>query len=172
MLEDDVYGFLAPDTPRPLSAYAPDHSYYLISTSKSIAPGLRVGYTLCPEGMQHRIANTVRATIWETAPLMGELVTRWIEDGTAERIIEYKRAEVKARDDLASAFLGPSPIVSPHRWIPLPEPWQPEEFAQECRKRGVIISPAAAFAMNRDRIPIAVRVCLHPSPSASSSGAV
>lgn len=160
VLEDDVYGFLAPDAPRPLAAYAPEHSFYLIGTSKSLAPGLRVGYTVCPAGMQPRIANTVRATIWEAAPLMGELVTKWIKDGTAERIIRYKRAEVKARHDLASALLGPGSPLSPHRWIPLPEPWQPEEFTQECRRRGVIISPGAAFAMNRDRIPIAVRICL------------
>ena len=60
ILEDDVYGFLAPEAPVPLAAYAPANTYYLLGTSKSIAPGLRVGFAICPRGMQQRIANTVR----------------------------------------------------------------------------------------------------------------
>jgi DNA-binding transcriptional MocR family regulator len=95
VLEDDVYGFLVPNAPLPLAAYAPENTYYLLGTSKSLAPGIRVGYAVCPRGMQQRVASTLRTTLWETSPLMTALLTKWIQDGTAERTIERKRVEVE-----------------------------------------------------------------------------
>jgi len=168
VLEDDVYGFLAPDAPLPLAAYAPDNTYYLVSTSKSIAPGLRVAYALCPRGMQSRIANTIRTTIWETSPLMTGLVTKWLQDGTAGRTIAFKRTEVASRHELAKRVLPQitSPAhATPHWWITLPEAWRAEDLTEECRKRGVGITPAATFAINRDDVPIAVRICLAAVPT-------
>ncbi len=163
VLEDDVYGFLAPEAPVPLAAYVPANTYYLLGTSKSIAPGLRVAFALCPRGMQQRIANTVRTTIWETSPLMSGLLAQWIQDGTADRIIAFKRGEVSSRHELAKRILSqttPPPQTTPHWWIALPEAWRAEDLTEECRKRGVGITPAAAFAVNRDDVPKAVRVCL------------
>jgi DNA-binding transcriptional MocR family regulator len=163
VLEDDVYGFLAPGAPVPLAAYAPANTYYLLGTSKSIAPGLRVAYAICPRGMQQRVANTVRTTIWETSPLMSALVAKWIQDGAADRTIAFKRAEVSSRHELARRILSqttPPAQTTPHWWIALPEAWRAEDLTEECRKRGVGITPAATFAINRDDVPIAVRICL------------
>jgi len=163
VLEDDVLGFLAPEAPLPLAAYAPANTYYLLGTSKSIAPGLRVAYTVCPRGMQQQVANTVRTTIWESSPLMSAVLAKWIQDGTADRTIAYKRAEVSSRHELAKRILSqttPPAHTTPHWWIALPKAWRAEGLTEECRKRGVGITPAAAFAVNRDDIPIAVRICL------------
>ncbi len=163
ILEDDVLGFLAPEAPLPLAAYAPANTYYLLGTSKSIAPGLRVAYAICPRGMQRQVANTIRTTIWETSPLMSALLAKWIQDGTADRTIAFKRAEVSSRHALAKRILSqttPPAHTTPHWWIALPEAWRAEDLTEECRKRGVGITPAAAFAVNRDDVPIAVRVCL------------
>ena len=163
ILEDDVYGFLAPGAPAPLASFAPANTYYLLGTSKSIAPGLRIGYVVCPRGMQQRVANTVRTTIWETSPLMSGLLTKWIQDGTADRTIALKRAEVSARHQLAKCILSqtPPPVdATPHWWIALPEAWRAESLTEECRTRGVGITPASAFAIDRDNVPIAVRICL------------
>jgi DNA-binding transcriptional MocR family regulator len=163
VLEDDVYGFLVPGAPVPLAAHAPANTYYLVGTSKSIAPGLRVAFAICPRGMQQRVANTVRTTVWETSPLMSALAAKWIEDGTADRTIAFKRAEVSARHGLAKRILSqttPPAHTTPHWWIALPEAWRAEDLTEECRKRGVSITPAAAFAINRDDVPMAVRICL------------
>jgi DNA-binding transcriptional MocR family regulator len=163
ILEDDVYGFLSPGAPLPLAAYAPANTYYLLGTSKSIAPGLRIGYAVCPRGMQQRIANTVRTTIWETSPLMSALVAKWIQEGAADRTIALKRAEVSARHELAKHILSqttPPADTTPHWWLALPAVWRAEDLTEECRKRGVGITPAAAFAVHRDDVPMAVRICL------------
>jgi DNA-binding transcriptional MocR family regulator len=163
VLEDDVLGFLAPEAPPPFAAYAPANTYYLLGTSKSIAPGLRVAYTVCPRGMQQQIANTIRTTIWETSPLMSAVLAKWIQDGTADRTIAFKRTEVSSRHELAKRILSQTPPpaqTTPHWWIALPEPWRAEDLTEECRKRGVGITPAAVFAINRDEVPMAVRICL------------
>jgi DNA-binding transcriptional MocR family regulator len=168
VLEDDVYGFLAPGAPLPLAAYAPANTYYLLGTSKSIAPGLRVAYMVCPHGMQQRAANTVRTTIWETSPLMSGLLTKWIESGVADRTIAIKRAEVSARHQLAKRILSHATApaeAAPHWWIALPEAWRAEGLTEECRKRGVGITPAAVFAIDRDNVPMAVRICLAAVPT-------
>ena len=168
ILEDDVYGFLEPGAPAPLAAYAPANTYYLLGTSKSIAPGLRVAYAVCPRGMQPRVANTVRTTIWETSPLMSALLAKWIQDGTADRTIAFKRAAVSSRHELAKRILSqttPPGHTTPHWWIALPEAWRAEDLTEACRKRGVAITPAAVFAIDRDNVPIAVRICLAAVPT-------
>src|SRR5688572_3286266 len=50
VLEDDVYGFLHDEPPPPLTTLVGHRGYYLTSCSKSIAPGLRVGYLIVPPG--------------------------------------------------------------------------------------------------------------------------
>src|SRR5262249_33988488 len=37
IVEDDVHSFMLPSQPPPLSSFAPENSYYVLSTSKSIA---------------------------------------------------------------------------------------------------------------------------------------
>lgn len=164
VIEDDVYGFLPTDAPPPIAAFAPERCYYITSTSKSIAPGLRIGYMVAPPEEFDRLSTTVRTTTWEAAPLMAELVTRWIEDGTAERIVRWKREETKARHTLAQKILyggrSVSPALSCHVWLQLPEPWRSADFVAQARARGVVVTPSEAFVVGRASAPHAVRICL------------
>jgi DNA-binding transcriptional MocR family regulator len=48
---------------------------------------------------------------------------------------------------------------SPHLWLNLPRPWTADDFAREARSRGIIITPARAFAAGPDA-PEAIRVCI------------
>ena len=163
VLEDDVYGFLAPDAPKPLAAYAPEHTYYLMSTSKSISPGLRIAYACCPPGTAERVAGAVRTTIWATTPLFAELVTRWICDGTFDRTIAWKRKETEARNEIARNVLGAEHAprrTSPHWWLAVPARWSTDDLVATCRARGVVVTAAAAFSVSSKAPPNAVRVCL------------
>ncbi|HVF50685.1 MAG TPA: PLP-dependent aminotransferase family protein [Pyrinomonadaceae bacterium] len=164
IIEDDVYGFLPHDAPLPIAAHAPEQTYYITSTSKSIAPGLRIGYMVAPAEAFERLSTTIRTTTWEAAPLMAELVTKWIEDGTADATVRWKRSETQARQSLATGILGDfyeaPPHVSCHIWLQLPEPWRSADFAAQAQKRGVIVTPSEAFVVGRGASPHAVRVCL------------
>ena len=55
VIEDDVYGYLAPDV-RPLfDNFAPDRAVYLTSLAKAITPGMRVGYVRASVGLRERL---------------------------------------------------------------------------------------------------------------------
>ena len=169
IVEDDVHGFLPESRPRPLSAFAPESSFYVNSTSKSLAPGLRIGYLLSPAAHVSRLASAVGSTVWMVAPLMAEIVSTWIREGRAEAVLAEKRSEAAARQSLALRILGGARVDSDrsgyHFWLGLPEPWRSETFVAEARRRGVAVTPAEAFAVDREAVPAAVRVCLGPARS-------
>jgi DNA-binding transcriptional MocR family regulator len=163
LVEDDVNGFISADPLPPLAQLAPEQTYYVTGTSKSLAPGLRIGYVVPPSLWVQRIAATVRASTWLTSPILAELVTEWIESGDADRMVDWKRTEIAARYDLALRILGrwlpPGPVTF-HFWLPLPEPWRTEAFVAQARSRGVMVTPSEEFMVGRDSAPHAVRVCL------------
>jgi DNA-binding transcriptional MocR family regulator len=163
IVEDDVFGFLPIARPRPLASMAPEHTIFTTSVSKSVAPGLRVGYVHAPERLVPAIRSAVRLSSWMPPPLMGEIVSRWIEDGTAARLNEAQRAHAARRQTMARhALSGHSYKADPHGlhlWLSLPERWQANAFADAAKRAGVLLHPARSFAAANEA-PEAVRLCL------------
>ena len=164
IVEDDVHSFMLPSPPPPLSSFAPENSYYILSTSKSMGCGMRGGYLAAPERMVEPLSTSLRATVWMAAPLMAEIVSEWIRDGTADRLVEQKRVESAARQELAArvleGFQFDAHPLSFHLWLHLPDPWRSNEFAAQLKRRGVLVSPSEAFVPGREEAPHAVRICL------------
>jgi DNA-binding transcriptional MocR family regulator len=165
IVEDDVHAFLLDSPPPPLSLFAPERSIHLSMVSKSVAFGLRTGFMVAPERLVERIRSGVRSTIWMPPPLMTEVTTRWLTDGTADRIAKAKRAEVRARNALVREVLGGRYRISGHDaalhfWLHLPEPWRSDECVGQARQRGVLVAGAEAFSVGRPTVPHAVRVCV------------
>jgi len=164
LVEDDVYGFLAPDPPPPLAAIGPDVTIYLTGLSKSLFPGLRTGFALAPPPLVERLAGVVRATLMSPTHLGAVVAAELIQGGPAEEIMQRRRAQARERQAMARRILGVDPPGSDpaatHLWLPLPEPWRREEFARILLERGIKVTPADAFAVARGDIPHALRICL------------
>ena len=165
ILEDDIYGLLPRERPLPLAHHAPDRTVFISSLSKTVAPGLRIGFMAASRALTDRMIPALCATTWMASPLMAELAARLIEDGTADAILERKRKEAAARQAIAAKILPGSPgpgahPLSYHLWLPLPEPWRGTEFADRARQRGVAVNPGEVFAAGGVKPPAAVRVCL------------
>ena len=163
IVEDDVHGLLPESRPAPLAALAPERTYYLTSTSKTLAPGLRIAYVKAPAAMVPRLEAGLRATTWAVAPLTAAVASQWIRDGTADALLAARRAEARARqaiarDRLAGADFDSHPEAY-YLWLRLPEPWRSDSFVAEARARGVVLTPAEAFTVGRGPVPHAVRLC-------------
>jgi DNA-binding transcriptional MocR family regulator len=169
VLEDHVHAHMVDDEPPPLTVFAPERTIHLSTISKSVTFGLRTGFVVAPDELVERVRAGVRSTIWMPPPLMTEVTTRWLSDGTADRVAAMKRAELKARMDIAREVLGDrydmrSSDASIHFWLQLPEPWRSDECVAQARQRGVLVAGAEAFAVGRRDVPHAVRVCVGSIP--------
>jgi DNA-binding transcriptional MocR family regulator len=164
IIEDDVHGLLATERPAPLATLAPERTYYLTSTSKTLAPGLRIAYVAAPPVDVPRLTASLRATTWAVAPLTAAVASMWIRNGTADAIVAARRQEARARQALArerlAGFDFDAQPEAYYLWLRLPEPWRSDSFAAEARARHVLVTPAEAFGIGREQMPHAVRVCV------------
>ena len=166
VVEDDSYGFLVPDI-KPLATFSAN-AYYLIGTSKSLAASFRIGFMLAPLEMVDRLTAAISSTTFLASPPMGEVVAEWIFDGTANRVMEWKRQEIAARQEMAQSILGrfsfTSHPMAQHMWLELPDPWCTDDFVSQAKMRGVLVSPAEIFVAGRAAPPYAVRITLGSVP--------
>jgi DNA-binding transcriptional MocR family regulator len=162
IIEDDVYGFLSPER-APLASMIPDQTIYVTSMSKSLFPGMRLGCAVAPPILLEKVAQAVWTTMIMASPISADLLTGWIEDGTAARISDWKRHEVAARHRMARRLLRGERIQthpnSPHIWLSLPSRWSVDEFVTHARALGVILNGAGSFAVTESH-PRAVRLCI------------
>lgn len=166
IVEDDVFGLLAPEAPPALASFAPTQGYFVTSLSKTLSPGLRIGFVHGPEAARHRLNNAVRISCWMAPPLCAELAARMVADGSADRLLTAHRAEADARRRLALEILQPWQVTAPpgaiHLWLQLPEPWRGSDFAAQASRRNLGLRPAEPFTIGRHHLTHAVRICLGP----------
>jgi DNA-binding transcriptional MocR family regulator len=164
IIEDDVYGPLLRKRLPTIASLCPELTFHVASTSKVLAPGLRIGYLLTPPHGAALAAEAVRTTAWMPAPLTTLVTTRWIEDGTAQRILDAQRAELQARQELALQLLPRELLNSDPAcmfvWLRVPAPWRSDDFAANALARGVNTMPASAFAVDRSTVEHGVRINL------------
>jgi len=164
LIENDAWGPIQPDRTPPMAALAPERTFYFTGFSKCIMPGLRTGYLVAPERFETAVANRHLVTNWMATPLMAEIASGWIEDGTSAKLLDWQAAALARRNRLARDVLsGIDFRASPnglHLWLPLPAPWTEEEFVAQARLNGVAVAPGSSFSLVERPIPAAVRVCI------------
>jgi DNA-binding transcriptional MocR family regulator len=163
VIEDDVYGFLSPERAS-LSALIPERTIFVTSVSKSLFPGMRLGCVVATQPMVEQLNDAVWTTTICVPPFSADLLCGWMEDGTALRMLEWKRHEVAARQSMAKRLLEGYRVQthasSPHAWLHLPTRWSADAFAAEMRSRGVLVNASTAFSISNEAAPRAIRLCL------------
>jgi DNA-binding transcriptional MocR family regulator len=165
IVEDDIYSAYAGGRqPAPFASIVPERTFYVSGLSKTISPGLRVGFIVAPgEELFEGLIATVRARSYAPGLLGALVATDWIESGVAGEILNYVRHEVRARTSLAHQVLSVSldPSTSgecPHLWLPMPE-LQAERLANRAIRAGIDVTPPSAPAVDRSLI-YGVRLCI------------
>lgn len=164
IVEDDIYRFLDDDPPEPLVALAPENVIFLSSASKQLLPGLRIGGLIAPDRMMSRIEAVIRTSTWMPAAAMAELLTCWIEDGTASHLEARKRRVMERRQEILTRVLADHEVIthrrSMHAWLRLPEGQEARALTQAAAARGVLISPGDVFTATRGAGRGHVRLCI------------
>lgn len=179
IIEDDAYGFI-PEHGRghsPFAAIAPDLTWHVAGLAKCIGAGLRAAYVVVPDTRAAwPFASALRSATVMASPLTVALATRWIEDGTADTLLRFIRAETSARQKLAADILPAGSYrgdpLSFNIWMPLPAPWTRAAFVDHMRSTGIGVVASDAFCA-AGPAPEAVRICLGgPTGRAQVRGAL
>ncbi|WP_313614573.1 PLP-dependent aminotransferase family protein, partial [Rhizobium sp.] len=100
LIEDDAYGFIPATAPVPFATLAPDLTWHIGGLAKCLGAGLRLAYTVSPNSRaSFSLAQAMRASAVMPSPICMALATRWIEDGTADAIRRFVRAESAVRHE-------------------------------------------------------------------------
>jgi DNA-binding transcriptional MocR family regulator len=165
VVEDDTYGFLVPEF-RPLVADLDGSWCYVTGLSKSLAAGYRTGFLAVSSDVRDRAHGALWATAIAASPISVSLAVSLIADGTADRIVAWKRNETRARMAMARHTLPDVPRAtsgaSPHIWLPLARQWRAAAFVAAARGRGILLGPTENFVGVSGAVPKAVRVSLGP----------
>ncbi|MFK8252487.1 aminotransferase-like domain-containing protein [Ancylobacter terrae] len=177
IVEDDAYGFIPAHGPPPLAAIAPDLTWHVAGLAKCIGAGLRTAYVVVPEARAGwPFAAALRAMSVMASPLTVALATRWIEDGTADTLLRFIRAETAARQKMAADILPAGSFradpLSFNLWVELPAPWTRSAFVGHMHATGIGVVASDAFTAG-EAPPEAARVCLGgPIPREKVRGAL
>jgi hypothetical protein len=132
---------------------------YNESASRSAMPILNA--RIAP-GRLSTLARGVQASTY-SPPTFGSLIaTQWIEDETADALVQEVRTEIDARRRLAAQILGDALEMgagaAPHVWAPMSE-LAAERLAGRCLREGVEVTPPSAPLIDPSLI-CGVRLCL------------
>jgi DNA-binding transcriptional MocR family regulator len=164
IIENDVLGPLVEGRAPPVAAFAPERTLYVTSFTKITVPGLRIGYLVAPDCYLAAVANRHLVSNWMATPMVAEIATKWVSDGTALELVHWQRAALHRRQAIAAVVLEGisyrSHRDSLHLWLPLPEDRTEEGFVAQARLQGVAIAPGASVRTSEAPWRPAVRISL------------
>ncbi len=149
VIEDEVYRPMLDEDLPSITEMLPELGFFATSFTKTVLTGLRVGYLVVPPAYSIRAASILRVSSWSGTYLSAEIATRWIEDGTAWRLLEIQRSEARARQSIASEILK-SHIASSHPlslcvWLDVPHHWTEEGLVRALANQNVAVTPSDPF---------------------------
>ncbi|WP_017348631.1 aminotransferase-like domain-containing protein [Pantoea sp. A4] len=166
IIEDDAYAALTEDKIPAFAELVPSLTWYITGMSKCFGPGLRIAFLKGPDNQAiARLSGVLRALTIMSSPLTNALARQWINDGTADRMLNEIKSEAKIRQNLASTWLSGYEYQADsngyHIWLLLPKMINSNssDVAAKLREKG--ISAVSGIAFCTDNKPVeALRLCL------------
>src|SRR3954463_1588980 len=156
IFEDDPYvelRFEGEDLPTMLSLDEADKVVYASSFSKTVCPGIRVGYLVGPEDRIGAIRKKATNTSISPSMVSQAIVAEFCESGSIDRSIETVKEALRERRDTACAAierdLPDASFTKPEGgyflWVDLPEGADVAELERAAKERGVIFVKGTDF---------------------------
>lgn len=172
VIEDEVYKPIIEEKLPSMTELLPEHGFFVTSFTKTVMTGLRTGYLVVPAHYSIRVTSILRVTSWSGVNLVAEMASRWIEDGTTEKLLEIQREELRSRQTLVQDILGEhldgSNPLSLCAWLRIPANWTEDGLVRALASKGVAATPSEPFVVGSDRDKGGLRICLGGRLSRSS----
>ncbi|MEK3894829.1 MULTISPECIES: MocR-like pyridoxine biosynthesis transcription factor PdxR [Bacillus] len=100
IIEDDIYRELWIDAPPPAPMKAMDKNgrvLYIGSFSKTLSPGLRIGWIVGPEPVIERLSDIKMQTDYGSSSLSQRVAAEWLTSGLYQKHLENVREQLKIR---------------------------------------------------------------------------
>ena len=157
MVEDNPYGDLWFDAPPPptLTARHPEGCIYMGSFSKTLAPGLRLGFLVAPPSLYPKLLQAKQAADLHTPSFNQRMVYEVLKTGFLDGHVPTIRALYKAQRDamlqaLSTHLAGTgvqwnTPDGGMFLWVKLPQGMNAVDLLPQAVDRNVAYVPGAAF---------------------------
>jgi len=156
LVEDNPYGDLWYDQapPKPIASRWSEGTLYLGSFSKVLAPGLRLGYMICPKPLYPKLLQSKQAADLHTAGFNQRLVYEVIRNGFLDQHVPTIRDRYRTqRDAMATALKAHMPAGSEWQapsggmffWVRMPAGCDALALLPKAVEAGVAYVPGSAF---------------------------
>jgi 2-aminoadipate transaminase len=177
VIEDDAYAELAFDgvCGSPLFASAPDRVAHVGTFSKTLCPGLRVGWLVVPAAYREAARRSKQVMDLQANGLAQCLVERFLAlydfDRHIEKLREHYARRASALADAVRRELPSFQFEEPRGgfslWLTSDLPGDDAELLAEALRHGVSIDPGGDFRPSGATSPLAMRVSFAALPVAS-----
>lgn len=157
IIEDDIYGDLPHQGPRPHSLKSLEQDSQVIlcgSYSKTLSPGLRIGYVV-PGKYLRQVVETKNAFNLGGSPLTALTVAEFLRTGGYERHLRklrqtYRDQVCKMRETVAALFPEGTRVSNPSGgfvlWVELPAQVDIMQVFRKSRAMGINFAPGPMFS--------------------------
>lgn len=164
LIEDDAYGFLPAAAPAPIASLVPELSWFIGGLAKIFGGGLRLAFTIAPNARcAYQLGQALKTTTVMPPMLSAAVMTRWIENGTANLVRDFVRVEAGARQAIAAEVLKGFEVEGQPEalniWLRLPERASRADAVARMQGVRIGILPSDPFVVTGEP-PEALRICL------------
>jgi len=161
VVEDDPYGQLRYEGEDilPICTLIPERTIYLGTFSKTLSPGLRLGWIVCPEALMQHFVMAKQGADLHTGTFVQFVANDICQRGLLKPHVKRLRQIYKERRDTmldALVELWPEgcswtyPEGGLFLWARTPESIDTKEFLKEALKKKVAYVPGISFYPNQD----------------------
>ncbi|MBT2727295.1 PLP-dependent aminotransferase family protein [Bacillus sp. ISL-75] len=160
IIEDDVYGDLWFENPPPNPLKSIDYQgliLYIGSMSKTLSPGLRIGWIVGPEPVIDRLADIKMQTDYGSSSLSQFIVAEWLSSGLYDEHVKKIRTELKFRRDFTLEILNTHftqlatwniPQGGFYIWVQIKKQTSIRKLFEKALNEGILLNPGNIYDHN------------------------
>ncbi|MCY9288366.1 PLP-dependent aminotransferase family protein [Bacillus haynesii] len=161
IIEDDIYRELWIDAPPPAPMKAIDKNgrvLYIGSFSKTLSPGLRIGWIVGPEPVIERLSDIKMQTDYGSSSLSQRVAAEWLTSGHYQKHLENVREQLKIRRNFVLHVLETEleglaewsvPAGGFFIWLKILPPVSMKTLYAKTLSKGILFNSGAIYGQER-----------------------